>query len=131
MLAFFEAARANLVAAKIAQQDLTVAFAAIGVDYMELHPVIYRAIRKEAMVRGAEAAAALDVSLVVGFVPDRDKPTILFLASLQCLPIAPQYRRGNHRPRHPGRLDPIVRFGSKLNGLTRTEVVFGHDSSHD
>jgi len=62
MLAFFEAARANLVAAKIAQQDLTVAFDAIGVDYMELHPVIHRALRKEAMVRGAEAAAAQFVS---------------------------------------------------------------------
>ena len=62
MLAFFEAARANLVAARIAQQDLIVAFAAIGVDYMELHPVIHRAIRKEAMVRGADAAAAQFVS---------------------------------------------------------------------
>ena len=62
MLSFFEAARANLVAARIAQQDLTVAFAAIGVDYMELHQVIHRAIRKEAMVWGAEAAAAQFVS---------------------------------------------------------------------
>ena len=65
MLAFFEAARANLVAARIARQDLTVAFAAIGVDYMELHPVIHRAIRKEAMVRGAEAAAAQFVSFAI------------------------------------------------------------------
>jgi hypothetical protein len=65
MLAFFEAARANLVAAKIAQQNLTVAFDAIGVDYMKLHPVIHRAILKEAMVRGAEAAAAQFVSFAI------------------------------------------------------------------
>ena len=58
MFRFFEAARANLVAAKTAQQELIVAFDAIGVDFMELHPVIHRAIRKEAMVRGTEAAAA-------------------------------------------------------------------------
>jgi hypothetical protein len=37
MLGLFEAARANLMAAKIAQQDLTVTFDAIGIDFKELH----------------------------------------------------------------------------------------------
>ena len=58
MFRFFEAARANLVAAKTAQQDLAAAFDAIGIDFTELHPVIHRAIRNEAIVRGTEAAAA-------------------------------------------------------------------------
>ena len=37
MLGLFEAARANLMAAKIAQQDSTVTFDAIGIDFKELH----------------------------------------------------------------------------------------------
>jgi hypothetical protein len=58
MFGFFKAAKTSIVAAKTAQQELTVAFDAIGVDFMALHPVIHGAILKEAMVRGTEAASA-------------------------------------------------------------------------
>ena len=81
MFRFFEAARANLVAAKTAQQDLAVAFDAIGVDFMELHPVIHRAVRNEALVRGTEAAAAQFVqftgALDEGDGTDEEKANIL------------------------------------------------------
>jgi hypothetical protein len=81
MLGFFEAARANLLAAKTAQQKLIVAFDAIGVDFIELHPVIHRAIRKEAMGRGTEAAAAqfvvLTSALDEGDGTDDEKTNIL------------------------------------------------------
>ena len=81
MFRFFEAARVNLVAAKTAQQDLTVAFDAIGIDFMELQPVIHKAIRNEAIVRSAEAAAAQFVlftsALDEGDGTDEEKANIL------------------------------------------------------
>jgi len=81
MIKFFEAARANLVAAKAAQHDLAVAFDAIGIDFMELHPVIHRAVWNEALVRGTEAAAAQFVqftgALDEGDGTDEEKANIL------------------------------------------------------
>ena len=55
MLAFLKAAKLKERAAAESRRKLTVAFGAIGMDFMQLHPVIHGALLKEAIATSSEA----------------------------------------------------------------------------
>jgi hypothetical protein len=60
------AAKQQYQAAQNAQRELTIAFDAIGMNFLHLDPVIHHALLKEAMAFGAEKAVENFVKLVDG-----------------------------------------------------------------
>jgi hypothetical protein len=58
MFGFFKSAKQTYQQAQTAQRELTVAFDALGLNFMQLDPVVHGALMKEAMVLGTEAAVA-------------------------------------------------------------------------
>jgi hypothetical protein len=56
MLAFLKAAKLKDRATVESQRKLTMAFGAIGMDFMQLHPVIHGALLNEAIATSSEAA---------------------------------------------------------------------------
>ncbi len=63
MFETLKAAKQQHDRAKTAQRELTVAFRAIGVNFMNLHPVVHRAVLKEAMATSPEQAVEFFVEL--------------------------------------------------------------------
>ena len=58
MFGIFKAAKEELQQAKRASVELTVAFKAIGVDFMKMNPIIHNALLKEALATSTEKAVA-------------------------------------------------------------------------
>ena len=64
MFNFLKAARGRDVSAS-PQRELTVAFDAIGINFMQLNAVIRDALIREAILNGTEAAAAKFIALTI------------------------------------------------------------------
>ena len=66
MFGAFKAARKRYTQTQTAQQELVVAFNAIGTNFMHLHPLIHRALLMEAIMTGTEATMEKYIELVTG-----------------------------------------------------------------
>ena len=58
MFGIFKAAKEELQQAKQASVELTVAFEAIGINFMKMNPIIHNALLKEALATSTEKAVA-------------------------------------------------------------------------
>jgi hypothetical protein len=73
MFGIFKTNNLEYKKAQNAQRELTVAFDAISMNFMDLDPVVHGALLKEAMALGAEKAVANFIKLV-GDMGAYDKP---------------------------------------------------------